>query len=168
MKKKIGAKTYFYPMPITVVGANVKGKANFCTIAFVGIVNYQPAMIAIGINSEHYTFKGLEENKTFSVNIPNEDQIVIVDYVGLTSGKKIDKAKLFDVFYGELKTAPLIDEFPISLECKIRDILDYGGIDKIIIGEIVQVHTNEEILGDNGIPDLTKLKPFVLSIQEKK
>ncbi len=168
MKKKIGPKTYFYPMTTTVVGTMVKGKANFCTIAFIGIVNYEPAMIALGINSMHYTFDGLKENKTFGVNIPNEDQVIITDYIGLTSGKKIDKEELFDVFYGELKTAPLINEFPISLECKVRDILDYGGIDKIVIGEIIQVYVSEEILGEKNIPDISKIKPILFSMHENK
>jgi flavin reductase (DIM6/NTAB) family NADH-FMN oxidoreductase RutF len=168
MKKKLGPKTYFYPMTTTIVGANVKGNANFCTIAFIGIVNYEPAMIALGINSAHYTFDGIKESKTFSVNIPNEDQIIITDYVGLTSGKKIEKKELFDVFYGDLETAPLIAEFPLSLECKVRDILDYGGIDKVVIGEIIQVHANEEILGDNDIPNMSKIKPILFSMYENK
>jgi flavin reductase (DIM6/NTAB) family NADH-FMN oxidoreductase RutF len=166
MKKKIGPKTYFYPMTTTVVGARIKGKANFCTIAFIGIVNYEPAMIALGINSAHYTFDGITENKTFSVNIPNEEQVEITDYVGLTSGKKINKEELFDVFYGDLKTAPLINEFPLTLECKVRDIFDYGGIDKIVIGEIIQVHVNEEILDEKNIPDLSKIKPILFSMHE--
>ena len=63
MKKKIGPKTYFYPMTTTVMGANIRGKANFCTIALIGIVNYKPPMIALGINSTHYTFNGIKENK---------------------------------------------------------------------------------------------------------
>jgi flavin reductase (DIM6/NTAB) family NADH-FMN oxidoreductase RutF len=166
MKKKLGPKTYFYPMTTTIVGATVKGNANFCTIAFIGIVNYEPAMIAFGINSAHYTFNGIKENKTFSVNIPNENQVKITDYVGLTSGKKIEKKELFDVFYGDLKTAPLIAEFPLSLECKVRDILEYGGIDKVVIGDIMQVYADEEILGDKDIPNMSKIKPILFSMYE--
>ena len=61
MKKRIGSKTYLYPMPTTVIGSNVGGKANFCTIAFIGIVNYQPPMMAIGMSRNHHTFKGIGE-----------------------------------------------------------------------------------------------------------
>ena len=85
MKTEIGCKNCLYPLPTTLVGANVKGKPNFITIAHVGIVN--PQAITLGINKIHYTNAGIKENETFSVNIPTSGLVKETDYCGLVSGK---------------------------------------------------------------------------------
>lgn len=164
-KKKIGANTYLYPMPTTIVGANVNGKANFITIAYCGIVQHRPPMIAVTLGKIHYTNAGIKENGTFSVNIPSEEMVKITDYVGIKSGREIDKSQLFGVFYGELKTAPMINEAPLNLECKLIKILDFGGANEVFIGEIVQAYANEGIL-TNGLPDIKKINPIVFSMHD--
>ena len=164
-KIKIGAKTFLYPMPITLVGANVVGKPNFLTIAYCGIVQHNPAMIAVTLGKAHYTNAGIKENKTFSVNIPSEEMVVITDYCGIVSGKNVDKSILFTTFYGELKTAPMIRECPINLECKLAQTLDFGGIDEIFIGEIVEAYAEGKYL-TNGLPDIKKIKPIIFSMHD--
>ncbi|MGQ9721275.1 MAG: flavin reductase family protein [Candidatus Jordarchaeum sp.] len=105
-KREIGAKTFLYPMPTTLVGANVGGKPNFLTIAYCGIVNHNPPAISIALSKRHYTNPGIRENKTFSVNIPSVEMVKITDYCGLVSGKNVDKSQLFDVFTVNLKLLP--------------------------------------------------------------
>ena len=107
-KNKIKPGVYLYPMPLTIVGANIKDKPNFMTIAWVGIVEYNPPMISISASQSHYTNQGIIENETFSVNIPSEEMLVVADYIGIKSGKEIDKSGIFEVFYGSLSTAPMI------------------------------------------------------------
>ena len=85
-------------MPVTIVGANVEGKPNFMPIAWCSIVEHSPPMIAISASKNHYTNKGIKENGTFSINIPSIDMIEITDYIGIKSGKDIDKSELFEVF----------------------------------------------------------------------
>ena len=97
-KKKLGADTYLYPMPTTIIGADVGSKANFVTIAYCGIVQHKPAMIAFASGRMHYTNKGIKDNKAFSVNIPSEGMVCVVDYIGMHSGREIDKVSLFEVF----------------------------------------------------------------------
>ena len=164
-KKKLGANTYLYPMPTTIVGANVKGKANFLAIAYCGIVQHQPPMIAVTLGKRHYTNAGIKENQAFSVNIPSEEMVEVTDYIGLKSGSVIDKSRLFGVFYGELKTAPMIEEAPLNLECKLIKILDFGGTNEIFLGEIIEAYAREEILTD-GLPDIRKLKPIIFSMHD--
>jgi flavin reductase (DIM6/NTAB) family NADH-FMN oxidoreductase RutF len=164
-KKKIRPGTHLYPMPVTIVGANVKGKANFMTIAWCGIVENKPPMIMVACSKSHYTNEGIKENKTFSVNIPSEDLVEITDYIGIKSGKEIDKSKAFDIFYGDLKTAPMITEAPLNLECKLVKNVDLGGTHDVFIGEIVQTHADEDCL-TNGLPDIKKLKPMVFSTND--
>jgi len=164
-KMKIGPKTFLYPMPATLVGANVGGKPNYLTIAYCGIVQHSPAMIEITLGKRHYTNTGIKENSTFSVNIPSEEMVTVTDYCGIVSGKEIDKSLLFKTFYGKLKTAPMIKECPINLECKLVQTLEFSGIDEIFIGEIVEAYAEEKYL-TNGLPDIKKVKPIVFSMHD--
>jgi flavin reductase (DIM6/NTAB) family NADH-FMN oxidoreductase RutF len=166
-KKTLGSKSFLYPMPVTLVGADVDGKPNFLTVAYIGIVNAKPGMVAFGSNRKHYTNKGILANRTFSINIPSRDQLEITDYIGLYSGAQIDKSKLFEVFYGKLGNAPLIVSCPLNLECRVTDVLDRGGIDEIFVGEIVESYCEEKYLTE-GYPDVEKMKPALFSMYDNR
>jgi flavin reductase (DIM6/NTAB) family NADH-FMN oxidoreductase RutF len=68
-KKTIGNQTFLYPYPVTILGAKVNGKPNFMTLAFIGIVNAKPGMIALGCNKHHFTDIGIKENMTFRTEV---------------------------------------------------------------------------------------------------
>ena len=102
-KINIGNNVYVYPMPVTLVGAQVEGKANFMAVGWVSRVNANPPYIGISINKNHYTTKGILENGSFSVNFPSADMVKKTDYCGIVSGRKEDKSKLFEVFYGKIE-----------------------------------------------------------------
>ena len=155
--------THLYPMPLTIVGANVKGKPNFLAIAYAGACCYYPPMMAIGINKKHYTTKGILENNTFSINIPSQDMMGIADYVGLVSGHKVDKSKLFKTFYGKLKTAPIIQDASIAMECKVFKVIDTKGSNYVIIGQVMNTWADENVL-TRKVPDLAKIDPVIFSL----
>jgi flavin reductase (DIM6/NTAB) family NADH-FMN oxidoreductase RutF len=161
MKKiAIGPNTILYPKPALLVGANVDGKPNFMTVAWGGIANQTPPMLSVAIRRRRYTYQGIEENKTFSVNIPSEGLVVETDYCGIVSGKKTDKVADcdFNVFYGKLKTAPMIEQCPVNLECSLAHIMELQ-THILCIGEIEEVHVNEDCL-TNGRPDVEKIRPL--------
>lgn len=164
-KKAIGAKAFLYPMPTILVGAKVKGRPNFLTVAFCGIVQAKPAMISISIGRNHYTNAGIRENETFSVNIPSRHLLELTDYCGIVSGKKVDKSKLFETFYGKLKSAPMIRECPLNMECKLVERLDFGGTNEVFIGEIVESYAEEKYLC-NGTPDIERVEPILFSMYD--
>lgn len=164
-KIKMGSKDCLYPNPIVLVGVNVNDKPNYLNVSYCGIVNRIPAMISISLNRLHYSCDGIKQNKTFSINIPSESMLKVTDYCGIVSGKEVDKSKFFKTFYGELKNAPMIDECPINVECEVINELDLGGTNITIIGKVVQTYTEEKYL-TNGIPDLKKIDPILLSIYE--
>lgn len=166
-KMKLGSKPMIYPMPVALVGADIDGKPNFMTIAFIGIVNMNPAMIAMGVNPSHFTCKGIIKNKTFSVNLPSAKMREVTDYVGLTSGEKKDKSELFTIFRGKTKTAPLIKECPLNLECKLIKKLTLGGTDIIIIGEIIETYCEEQFMTD-GKPDVKKMGTYVFTMNDNR
>jgi len=88
----------------------------------------------------------------------------VTDYCGLVSGKKVDKSKLFDVFYGKLKTAPMIRECPINMECRLIQTVDFPKHD-VFIGEIVETYVDEEYLTD-GIVDFAKVQPILFVMND--
>jgi len=165
-KNKIKLGAYLYPMPVVIVGANVEGKANFLPIAWVSIVEYKPPMISISSHQAHHTNIGIKGNGTFSVNTPSEGMLEVTDYCGIKSGKTEDKSEIFEIFYGELKTAPMIQHSPLNLECKVVknfNTSEISGAEKgheIFIGEIVNAYADEYYL-TNGRPDVKKLNPFL-------
>jgi flavin reductase (DIM6/NTAB) family NADH-FMN oxidoreductase RutF len=167
MKKKLDAINLLYPTPTTIVGAMVNGKPNFLTIAHIGIVNHaRPFLISLSLGKAHYTNAGIKENKAFSVNIPSEDLVVETDYVGIVSGKKTDKSGVFEIFYGELESAPMIKPCPLNMECKLYDIYDTPTHD-LFIGEIVQTYADEAVLSDGKV-DITKVKPLLFDMSSIK
>ena len=146
-KVTLGPQTLLYPMPALLVGSNVDGKPNFMTVAWSGIANSNPPMLTVGIQHHRHTLKGIRENGTFSVNLPSVDQVKETDYCGIVSGTKEDKAAVchFNVFYGQLATAPLIQECPVNLECKMIHILELGS-HALVVGEITETHISESCL----------------------
>jgi flavin reductase (DIM6/NTAB) family NADH-FMN oxidoreductase RutF len=163
-KVNLGANAYIYPMPVTLVGATVEGRANFLAVAWVMRVSMKPPLLAVALNKAHFTPQGIREHHNFSVNFPGVDLMDKADYCGLVSGHKVDKSGLFRVFYGELETAPLIEECPLGLECRLYQVVELPAND-LFIGEIVAAYANEDCLTD-GRPDILKINPLVLTMPD--
>jgi flavin reductase (DIM6/NTAB) family NADH-FMN oxidoreductase RutF len=164
-KIDLGAKVVPYPMPVVLVGANVKGKANFLAAAWFMAAGISPPKVAVTLNKTHYTNQGIKDNKTFSVCIPSMDMMKAADYCGIVSGLKADKSGVFDVFYGKLKTAPMIAECPVNLECSLDKVIDNGS-HEMFIGDIVSTFTEEKYL-TAGAVDTKKVNPFMLSLNDR-
>jgi flavin reductase (DIM6/NTAB) family NADH-FMN oxidoreductase RutF len=157
-------QNFFIPMPVVLVGTQVKGKDNFMTVGWCARANANPPMILCGIGNHHYTPKGIAETKTFSVNVPSADLLEKTDYCGLVSGQKTDKSRVFDVFYGSLKTAPMIRECPVSLECRLVQAVPLP-TNTLFIGEIVGVFADGRVIKD-GKPDFSVIEPLFLTMPD--
>lgn len=162
MKKiTLGPQTLIYPMPACLIGADVDGKANFMTAAWCGIANSNPPMLTVGIQHHRYTYRGIKQHMVFSVNVPTESLVDETDYCGIVSGSSDDKAATckFTVFYGHLKNAPLIEQCPVNLECRVVHILNLGS-HALLVGAIEETHASPDCLTD-GAPDARKIKPVI-------
>lgn len=164
MKVKVQHNSLIYPKPVAIVGAVVNDKPNFMAVAWFSQVNYKPRMISVAHGKNKYTNEGILENRIFSVNIPSDNMIVKTDYVGLVSGRRKDKSGLFNVFYGDLKIAPMIDECPVCMECNLVQAVELPG-STIFIGEVVGEYVDESIITD-GKPDIRKYAPFILTMPD--
>ena len=160
-KVAIGRQAPPMVMPVCLVGALVKGKPNFCTVAWFTMMDDEPPMVALVLGKDRATKDGIEENGTFSVNIPSERNVAEVDYCGISSGREVDKSKVFGVSFGTLKTAPLADECPVSAECKLTKIVEFPGTD-LVLGEVVQVHVERSLVSDGKV-DMQRLRPLLYS-----
>jgi flavin reductase (DIM6/NTAB) family NADH-FMN oxidoreductase RutF len=123
-------------------------------------------MLGICVGRGHASNAAVRENRQFSVNIPTVDMVEVTDYCGIVSGKKVDKSLLFDVFYGELGSAPLIRECPLNIECRLVQNVDLPS-NTFFIGEIVNIYSEEKYL-ENGKPDVKKVRPFLLTMPDNR
>lgn len=150
-----GAKPYVYPMPVLIVGTyDENGVPNAMNAAWGCITDM--AEISISMSS-HKTTDNFAKTGAFTVAFATEDTVVACDYVGIESAKKVpDKFEKagFTATKSEFVNAPIINELPMSLECKVKSF-DNG----ILVGEIVNVNADESILTDGKI-DPMKLKPI--------
>jgi flavin reductase (DIM6/NTAB) family NADH-FMN oxidoreductase RutF len=150
-------------MPTVLVGANVNDKPNYMAVAHVGIM--EPDAVSLGLNKVHYTNLGIKANKTFSINIPSTSLIKETDYCGLSSGKDQNKANLFKTFYGYLKTAPMIEQCNLNMECRLVKTVDFPNHD-VFIGEVTASYCDDSLL-INGAVDLEKLQPILFSMFDR-
>ena len=159
-KQLLGPTTNIFPMPALLVGANVNGKPNFLAVAWGGIACGEPPMISVAIRHQRYTLKGIQENGTFSVNIASVEQVKEVDYCGSVSGLKEDKVSAcgFTVFYGKLDNAPMVQQLPVNLECRVEHTLDLGS-HMLIVGRVEETYVSEECTS-SGVADVEKIRPF--------
>lgn len=167
-KKKVsdlmGVKNLLYPYLPVLVGANVNGKPNYITIGVVGRLCYD--VISVSVGHKQYTNAGIRENGTFSINQPTAGMVKELDYCGLYSGRKVDKSALFRNFYGELQTAPMIDECPVNIECRVIEIMERS-IHTVFIGEVVGIYLDEKYLTE-GVLDISKLDPVLYAPDKKQ
>jgi flavin reductase (DIM6/NTAB) family NADH-FMN oxidoreductase RutF len=164
-KIKFGMKNCLYPNPMILVGVNYNGKPTYTTVSYCAIANRVPAMMMISLNKSHYISAGIKESDSFSINIPSADMIEKTDYCGLVSGKAVDKSELFNTFYGVLEDVPMIKECPINMELKIIHSLELEGTNQLIIGQVIESYSEEKYL-TNDLPDLKKINPILLSMDE--
>ncbi len=158
-KITLGPQPWMSVMPALLVGADVKGKPNYMTAAWATVACMAPPMVCVALNKTRFTVKGIDENHSFSLNVPPAGQVIETDHCGLVSGSQEDKSGVFTSFYGVLKNAPMAAECPVSLECRLFKTVDCGS-HRLYIGEVVEIHADRNCLAD-GKPDTAKIDPIV-------
>ena len=156
-KKNIGSLLALYPKPMTVVGAEVKGKVNWLVVGHTGIIGHD--RILVSMNKSHYTNQGIKASKKLSINLVSREMLPKADYVGSVSGASVDKSEVFDFHWGE-NGSPVIDASPLTMECNVVDIYETEGFDNFICS-IVNTYAAPEVLDSEGKLDYTRLKPVL-------
>jgi Conserved protein/domain typically associated with flavoprotein oxygenases, DIM6/NTAB family len=156
------------PEPAVLVTAAAEGKApNVFTVAWTGLLSHNPNVVYIAVNPARYSNAIIRESMEYVINIPTENIAKAVDYCGIVSGRnenKFIKTGLKQIPASVVK-APLIQECPLNIECKVLDILKFGSHD-IFVGEIVAIHCNEDCLNENGGFKFEEIRPFGYTLGE--
>jgi flavin reductase (DIM6/NTAB) family NADH-FMN oxidoreductase RutF len=158
MRKNFGAKTWFYPLPVLIIGTyDEKGNANAMNAAWGGIYDMNHVMLSL--SPGHKTTKNIKTKKAFTISFADAAHVAACDYIGLVSGNDIpDKLKKagFTTEKSKFVDAPIIRGLPMTLECRLEKVNEDGNI----IGEIVNVSADESILDEDGLIDVAKLQPI--------
>jgi len=144
-KTRIKKDLFCLPWTQTILGTHFEGRANFMALDWLTRVNFQPAMLGICVNRVHASNEAIRNSGEFSVNVPSVDMVDVTDYTGLVSGKNVDKSGLFEIFYGQLKSAPMIKLCPLSIECKVIQTVDLP-TNTFFIAEIIDVYSENRYL----------------------
>ena len=159
IRKNFGAKPYTYPQPVLIIASyDENGIADAMNAAWGGISN--DTQISMCLSAGHKTVKNILKRKAFTVSMADAAHVTECDYVGIVSANDVpDKLSRagFHTTKSEFVDAPLIDELPMSLECRLAS---YDEESCRLIGEIVNVSADERILGENGKIDPAKLQPI--------
>lgn len=169
MKKSLGAKTLLFPTPVLMVGTyDQAGKANLMNAAWGGICCSEPPCVTVSIRKARYSYANILERRAFTIGIACESRMAEADYVGIASGRDVDKFSITGLtsVKSELVDAPYAAEFPVVLECRLLHIFEIG-VHTQFIGEIVDVKADENVFGDDGLLDIMKIKPLIYDTSHK-
>jgi len=169
MKKSLGAKTLLFPTPVLMVGTYDRtGKPNLMNAAWGGICCSQPPCVAVSLRKARYSYDCIVERKAFTVGIACEARMAEADYVGIASGRDVDKFAVSGLtpVRSDLVDAPYAAEFPLVLECRLLHTLEIG-LHTQFIGEIIDVKADDDVLGDDGHPDIMKISPLIYDTARK-
>lgn len=156
-KVKWKSGTFIYPVPAAMVSCGDMEKSNIITVAWTGIINTNPAMCYISVRPERYSYNLIKENGEFVINLTNENLAFATDWCGVRSGKDYDKFNEMNLSKEKANfvKAPLIKESPVSIECKIKEIVPLGSHD-MFIAEILCIDADEKYIDEKGAFDISK------------
>ena len=160
MRKNFGPKPYTYPQPVFIIATyGADGTPDAMNAAWGGIS--EEAELSMCLSPEHKTVENILARGAFTVSMATADTVTACDYVGIVSGNDVpDKVQRagFHTVKAEFVDAPIIEELPMAVECKL---ISYDAESCRLVGEIVNVSADERVLGENGKADPAKLRPIV-------
>lgn len=162
-KKSLGAGTVVPPCPVWVIGSyDADGNPNMMTASWVGICCSDPPSVTISLRESRHSYGNIIASKAFTVNIPSTGFAKETAFFGTVSGRDVDKiaATGLTPVKSELVNAPYLAEFPLVVECRLVKTVEIG-THTMLIGEIVDVKADEEILDEGDTPVPAKLESFL-------
>lgn len=159
MRKNFGAKPFMYPLPVLIVAAyDEQGITNAMNAAWGTIADFN--QVAIYLAKEHKTTENILKTKEFTVSMADVGHMKEADYLGIVSGNQVPDKVIragFHIVKSELVNAPIIEELPLTMECKM---ISYNEESELLIGEIINVSADERIVDEDGKISPKKLNPL--------
>jgi flavin reductase (DIM6/NTAB) family NADH-FMN oxidoreductase RutF len=163
MNLSLKPKTILLPSPVLIIGTyGSDGKPNIMNAAWGGIASSSPPCISVSLREATLSYHNIIKAGAFTVNIPSEKYLKEADFVGMVSGREFDKFKETGLTpeKSKLINAPIVKEFPYSLECRLARQVDLGS-HTMFIGEIVGMVADSEVLNPKQLPDIEKVRPML-------
>ena len=158
------AGTFVYPVPAVLVSCGDEKQRNILTIAWTGTICTDPAMTYISIRKERYSYDIIKRTKEFCINLTTEKLAYATDFCGVKSGKNVDKFKEMKLTPQRATKihAPMIEESPVSIECRVKEIKELGSHD-MFIAEVLAINVDEKYLDNTGKFDMEKCRLIAYS-----
>ena len=162
MKKDLGVHSYLFPMPVLMIATyDENEKVDVMNMAWGGICAEN--MVALNIDEDHKTMKNIRKRMAFTLSIADVPHLKEADFFGIATGNtmedKFERSGLTAVKSGRVD-APVVEEFPLTLECKVAEIQNDCGHNRVV-GDIVNVLADESVLDAKGKVDPARLNAFI-------
>lgn len=151
-KELFKGSVFLNPVPAVIITSkNGEGKENAFTVAWTGTICTNPPMLSIAIRPERLSYEYIKETMEFTVNLPNQFLVRETDYCGVISGRDVDKIKELKLTSkpGHHVGSPYIDECPINIECKVKQIIPLGTHD-LFLAEVLGSHVDQKLKDEKG------------------
>lgn len=149
--------TFIYPIPAVMVSCGTMKKSNIITVAWTGILNTNPALVYISVRPTRYSYNLIKTQKEFVINLTTEKLAKATDWCGVKSGANVDKFKEMNLHKQKASfvKCPLIQESPVSVECKVKEIKELGS-HHLFIAEVLSIDADESYINEKGAFDISK------------
>ena len=149
--------TFIYTIPAVMVSCGTMEESNIITVAWTGILNTNPAMCYISVRPERFSHDIIKESGEFAINLTTRQLAYATDWCGVKSGRDVDKFKEMKLTKekANIISVPLIKESPVSVECKVKEIVPLGSHD-MFVAEIVAIDADEKYIDEKGAFDISK------------
>lgn len=164
MKQDWKPGTMIYPLPALLVSCgSTDEEYNIITVAWAGTICTNPAMCYISVRPERHSYPILKRNMEFVINLTTKEMAFATDWCGVRSGKDYNKFEEMKLTPGKAKivNAPIIEESPLCIECRVKEIISLGSHD-MFIADVVNVKADDKYLnGETGKIELSQANPLV-------
>ena len=149
--------TFLYPIPAVMVSCGDMKNSNIITVAWTGILNSDPAMVYISVRPERHSYNMIKESGEFVINLTTRNLAYATDWCGVRSGAKFDKFKEMKLTKqkANLVKCPLIEEAPVSIECKVKEIRELG-THHMFVADVLAIDADEKYMDEKGGFDISK------------
>lgn len=149
--------TFIYPIPAVMVSCGDMEISNIITVAWTGIINTNPAMCYISVRPTRYSYELIKNSGEFVINLTNRKLAFATDWCGVKSGKDVDKFKQMHLTKqtANFVKCPMIQESPVSIECKVKEIKELGS-HHMFLAEVLAIHADQKYIDEKGAFDISK------------
>lgn len=149
--------TFIYPIPAVLVSCGTFEKSNVMTVAWTGILSSNPPKVYIAVRPERYSYNMIKESGEFVINLTTENLAYATDWCGVKSGANVDKFKEMNLTKQKANfvKCPMIEESPVSVECKVSEIKDLGS-HHVFIADVLAINADDKYIDENGAFDISK------------